>query len=111
MSYPPASADDRTQTQNPADTFILDAVASLIVLLDETGRIVHFNRACESSTGRPRATVIGRPFADVFTPEAPSGDADASLAETTHLAPDGSTRSIAWARTPVAEGPAAGHVV
>src|SRR2546423_9721219 len=32
----------------------------LICVLDRDGRILHFNRACEESTGYPSAEVVGR---------------------------------------------------
>ena len=76
-----AITDDALDEAAEGFTLTATQTAGTTTNTDETGRIVHFNRACESSTGRPRATVIGRPFADVFTPEAPSGDADASPAD------------------------------
>ena len=45
---------------------ILEAMASLVVVLDPDGRIVRFNRASELATGWTRQEVVGRPFWDLF---------------------------------------------
>jgi PAS domain S-box-containing protein len=41
---------------------VLDAVASLVIIVDPAGRVTGFNQACERLTGFDRADVIGRPF-------------------------------------------------
>ncbi len=45
---------------------IVDTVGSLVVVLDREGRIVHFNRACEITTGYTFEEVIGRTVWDLF---------------------------------------------
>ena len=45
---------------------ILEAMASLVVVLDPEGRIVRFNRASEQATGWTRHEVVGRPFWELF---------------------------------------------
>src|SRR4051812_17071713 len=42
------------------NALIVDATASLIVVLDRDGRIVRFNRACEVSSGYSLAEVEGK---------------------------------------------------
>ncbi|MBV9761318.1 MAG: PAS domain S-box protein [Acidobacteriaceae bacterium] len=49
---------------------ILDNVAALIVVLDHTGHIVRFNRACEQASGFSFEEVKGKHFLDVaFAPD------------------------------------------
>lgn len=48
---------------------LLDATPELIVLLDPGGRIVMFNRACETLTGYRRDEAIGRNPLDFLVPE------------------------------------------
>jgi PAS domain S-box-containing protein len=45
---------------------ILNAAASLILVVDVQGHIVRFNRACEEATGYDAVEVLGRPFFDIF---------------------------------------------
>lgn len=45
---------------------IIDAVGSLVVVLDREGRIVNFNRACEVLTGYAFEEVIGRTVWELF---------------------------------------------
>jgi PAS domain S-box-containing protein len=89
------------------DAAIFDTVASLIVVLDRTGRVIKFNRACERLTGRSRQAVTGRFLWDFALPP---GDAEKTRAAFTNitsgasvpveyqnewLTPDG-PRAIAW---------------
>lgn len=49
---------------------ILDTVGALVVVLDHSGRIVRFNRACEQASGFSFDQVKGKHFLDVlFAPE------------------------------------------
>ncbi|MGA8739994.1 MAG: PAS domain S-box protein [Terracidiphilus sp.] len=45
---------------------ILDTVGALVTVLDPSGRIVRFNRACEITTGYALEDVRGRPIWDYF---------------------------------------------
>lgn len=45
---------------------ILDTVAALVTVLDQEGRIVRFNRACELTTGYSLEEVRGRPIWEFF---------------------------------------------
>ncbi len=45
---------------------LLDASANLILVLDNAGVIVRFNRACEEATGYRAAEVLGRSLFDTF---------------------------------------------
>ncbi|AGK61682.1 PAS domain S-box [Archaeoglobus sulfaticallidus PM70-1] len=47
---------------------IIETANSLIVGLDEKGRIVMFNRKCEEITGYAREEVLGKNWFDIFVP-------------------------------------------
>jgi PAS domain S-box-containing protein len=89
---------------------LLDTVGSLVLVLDRTGRIVRFNRACEMTTGYASAEVMGRPIWDTLLPaaeaEAVRGVFDRLLAgdfpnqfENHWVTRDGQHRLIAWTNT------------
>ncbi|TML92766.1 MAG: diguanylate cyclase [Actinobacteria bacterium] len=91
---------------------ILEAMASLVVVLDPEGRIVRFNRASELATGWTRHEVLGRPFWDLFVvPEELDGARGAFLAlkrghptsqlEIHWLTRDGRRRRIEWSNTAI----------
>jgi PAS domain S-box-containing protein len=48
---------------------ILDTVGALVVVLDSSGRIVRFNRACEQTSGYFFEQVRGKYFWNLFLPE------------------------------------------
>ena len=47
---------------------ILDAALDAIVSIDDTGRVIEFNRAAESIFGYPREAALGRDMADLIIP-------------------------------------------
>src|SRR5262249_19715039 len=47
---------------------VVDVAGSLVLVLDRSGRIVRFNRACEVTTGYSFAEVEGQLFDELFTP-------------------------------------------
>jgi PAS domain S-box-containing protein len=68
---------------------VLDASALLLIVVDERGRIVTFNRRCEEQTGLRAADVRGRPFFDVTpAPETAPTDVRTVRAAFTRLAAD-----------------------
>lgn len=98
---------------------VLSIVASLVVVLDAQGCIVHFNRACEQSTGYSASEVIGRPFWDIFLTKEESGAAHEEFTkirkfkageihkfENDWIAKDGTPRRIQWVNTLLREGKA-----
>lgn len=89
---------------------ILDTVDALVMVLDREGRTVHFNRACEETTGYTFDEVRDRPFWDLFLMPAEVAPVRAVLAElrtdrisNRHenywLTRDGRKRLIAWSNT------------
>ena len=89
---------------------VLDTIGALVVVLDRSGKIVRFNRACEQATQYPAAEVLGIPFADLFVPPEEAEGVLAAFGrlkagqfplqhENDWLARDGSRRRIAWSNT------------
>src|SRR6202042_3546012 len=89
---------------------VLDTVGALVAVFDPAGRIVRFNRACETASGYDFPTLVGRYAWDKLiprqdTPEAietferlRSGGFPAAF-ENQWLNRDGSLRRIAWSAT------------
>jgi two-component system, OmpR family, sensor histidine kinase VicK len=89
---------------------VLDTVGALVAVFDPAGRIVRFNRACETTSGYDFATLVGRYAWDKLIPrqEIPeaietferlrSGQFPAAF-ENQWLNRDGSLRRIAWSAT------------
>jgi diguanylate cyclase (GGDEF)-like protein/PAS domain S-box-containing protein len=89
---------------------LVDTVGSLVVVLDRSGNIIRFNRACEQATGYVAEEVVGKPFWDLFLPaedvplvreafstldaaQFPNGE------ENHWRTRDGQSRRIAWSNT------------
>ena len=89
---------------------VLDTVGALVAVFDPAGRIVRFNRACETTSGYDFATLVGRYAWDklIPRPDIPeaidtferlrSGHFPAAF-ENQWLNRDGSLRRIAWSAT------------
>lgn len=97
------------QEQRDFTQAILDSVATLVVVGDDQGRIVQFNRACESVSGFAADDVIGRAIFDTLIPpderEAVEGafadmiEQGSTALETHWLTSDGGRRRISWTGT------------
>ena len=59
-------AEEALQEERNVLSAILDIVGALIVVLDQQGRIVRFNRACEQTTGYLFEEVRGKYVWDLF---------------------------------------------
>jgi PAS domain S-box-containing protein len=101
---------------------ILDTVGALVVVLDPTGRIVRFNRACEETTGYSFAEVNGRFIWELFLPSEEIEEFKALLEqsrsgrsqgeyESQWLTRDGKSRMIAWSTTVLSLREGAGHII
>ncbi len=88
---------------------VLDTVGALVLVLDPNGRVLEFNRACESLTGFSQSDARGRlvwtfipqdhiPETESIFGELVSG-AYSNAHENDWLASDGSRRRIAWTNT------------
>ena len=93
-------------------TAVLDAVGALVVVLDRQGRIVHWNRACEETTGYTFAEMKGTYVWDrLLVAEEIEGvravfrRLQAGLFPNTHenywVTRDGSRRMISWSNTAI----------
>jgi diguanylate cyclase (GGDEF)-like protein/PAS domain S-box-containing protein len=102
-----ALADERDSTST-----ILEAMTSLVVVIDSEGRIIRFNRASEQATGWTRHEVVGRSFWDLFiVPEELDGVRGAFLElkggrptsqhENHWVTRDGRRRRIDWSNTAI----------
>ncbi|MHB1022353.1 MAG: PAS domain S-box protein [Acidobacteriaceae bacterium] len=89
---------------------VLDTVGALVVVFDTAGRVVRFNRTCESISGYSFTELVGRPYWEKLIPpeysqEAIDGfDSIRSGAfpvtyENYWLTKDGNRRRIAWSAT------------
>jgi PAS domain S-box-containing protein len=109
-----ASARTAADRERDFTAAVLDASALLLVVLDDEGRIVAFNRRCEEETGLRAADVRGRPFFEVVPPpEHGSTDVRTVRAAFTRIAAtdfpltfenhwtflDGRRHSLAWRAT------------
>jgi PAS domain S-box-containing protein len=95
---------------------LLDMVASLVIVVDVEGRIVRFNRACETASGWTEAEVRGREFWEVLRPPEDredsgryfNGQIDAEKLppayEATWLTRGGDRRLISWVVRPISDG-------
>jgi PAS domain S-box-containing protein len=64
-----AAAETALQREHTFNAAILQTVGALIVVLDNQGRIVRFNRACEQTTGFASSEVVGEVFWRRFVPQ------------------------------------------
>ena len=89
---------------------VLDTAGALLAVLDRTGHIVRYNRACERLTGYTLAEVEGRLFWDIFLPpdnkesikaafEALTPDQLPNEFETEVLTKTGERRLIGWSNS------------
>jgi PAS domain S-box-containing protein len=83
------TAEAALQEERNVLSAILDTVAALVVVLDPSGRIVRFNRACEETTGYSFAGVEGKYVWELFASSAESHD----LRELFERAKSGENRS------------------
>lgn len=93
---------------------VLDTVDALVAVFDTAGRIVRFNRACETTSGYDFPTLVGRFLWDKLIPhsdvpaaienfERLRADGVPAAFENQWLHRDGSLRRIAWSASPLAD--------
>jgi len=98
---------------------VLDTVDALIAVFDTAGRIVRFNRACETTSGYDFPTLVGRYLWDKLIPhsDVPAAienferlrtNGFPSAFENQWVHRDGSLRRIAWSASPLLDEQ--GHV-
>jgi len=62
-------AEEALRHERDFNAAVLETSGALIIVLDETGRIVRFNQACEETSGYCAEDVIGKFFWDVVLPQ------------------------------------------
>jgi PAS domain S-box-containing protein len=92
----------------------LDAVGTLVVILDARGRVVRFNRACERLTGYASTEIVGHPVWKRVVPAAEipevrrvywgSAEALTGSCENHWLSRDGRVRLIRWENARLSSG-------
>jgi two-component system, OmpR family, sensor histidine kinase VicK len=98
---------------------VLDTVDALVAVFDTAGRIVRFNRACETASGYEFPTLVGRYLWEKLIPQADipaaiqhfqelRAEGIPSAFENEWLNADGTTRRIAWSASPLIDDQ--GHV-
>ena len=91
---------------------VLDTVDALVAVFDTAGRIVRFNRACETASGYNFPTLVGRTLWDKLIPHADipaavqnferlRANGSPAAFENQWLHRDGSLRRIAWSASPI----------
>jgi PAS domain S-box-containing protein len=91
---------------------VLDTVDALVAVYDTAGRIVRFNRACETTSGYDFPTLVGRYLWDKLIPhsdipaaiqnfERLRADGNPIAFENQWMHRDGSLRRIAWSASPL----------
>jgi PAS domain S-box-containing protein len=104
---PWAEVRDHLRRQRDLNSKVLDTVRSLVIVLDASGRIVSFNRACEVTTGFQAEEMIGLRLWDHLIPEDDREDVERafkqlagtglpSVHENHWLTKDGEQRLISW---------------
>jgi PAS domain S-box-containing protein len=102
--------EEALQKERNVVSAILDTVGALVMVLDQEGRIIRFNRACEQMTGYSFPEVHGKFIWDLFlVPEEVERfkssfqktrtDQSSQEYESGWLRRDGSQRIIAWSTT------------
>lgn len=76
-----AETEARLQREHEFSDAILATSAALMLVVNAAGDIVRFNRSCEILTGYQLEEVRGKPFWDVFLPEAEQGSLKQNLEE------------------------------
>jgi len=89
---------------------VLDTVVSLVVVVDRDGRVLRFNRACETAGGIPAMDVLGRRLWDLLVDPSESqkrreafarliASGGSSAEPSAWRRPDGTERRIDWTHT------------
>lgn len=61
-------AEESLRQERDFNSAVLQTTAALIVVLDESGRVIRFNQACEQATGYLADEIEGKPFWDLLLP-------------------------------------------
>jgi PAS domain S-box-containing protein len=98
---------------------VLDTIDALVVVFDTAGRVVRYNRACQTAPGFDFPSLVGRALWDKLIPRSDipaamrnfdrlRAEGSGAAFEDQWLCRDGSLRRIAWSASPVFDGQ--GHI-
>jgi PAS domain S-box-containing protein len=114
-------AEEAFEEERDVLSAILDTVGALVVVLDRSGRIVRFNRACEQTSGYSFEEVKGKYFWNLFLPEERERlstifeqlktGRPVDEFESYWISGDGSRRFIGWSTTALPRAHDAGRYV
>ncbi len=115
-------AEQALQKERNVVTAILNTVGALVVVLDQQGRIVRFNRACEQTTGYSFAEVEGKRVAEMFLVPEEADRFEANFTqlcrgiltsdyESQWLTRSGVLRLISWSNTVLTDGDQVTHII
>lgn len=104
------SGDTERLAAQMLDAAMLSSVDCLALVLDQQGRIVRFNHACEQQTGYTLDEIRGKAVWDVFMPASEAAQAEAEFAELqpdtlpiklthTWITKDGQRQRMTWSST------------
>jgi PAS domain S-box-containing protein len=102
--------EESLKTERNFISSVLDTASVLVMVLDDKGQIVRFNRACEQNTGYTCGEVLGRCFWQLFLAEKDQPSIQAIFeqikldkrpreSETSWITRDGRQRLIDWSNT------------
>ena len=102
--------EESLKTERNFISSVLDTASVLVIVLDDKGQIVRFNRACEQNTGYTCGEVLGRCFWQLFLAEKDQPSIQAIFeqikldkrpreSETSWITRDGRQRLIDWSNT------------
>jgi PAS domain S-box-containing protein len=102
--------EESLKTERNFISSVLDTASVLVMVLDDKGQIVRFNRACEQNTGYTCGEVLGRCFWQLFLTEKDQPSIQAIFeqikldkrpreSETSWITRDGRQRLIDWSNT------------
>jgi len=102
--------EESLKTERNFISSVLDTASVLVIVLDDKGQIVRFNRACEQNTGYTCGEVLGRCFWQLFLTEKDQPSIQAIFeqikldkrpreSETSWITRDGRQRLIDWSNT------------
>ena len=114
MNRPNQIVEKQLQEEPNFIAAVLDTIGAIVVVLDPIGRIVRFNRACETLTGYSSEEVVGCFRWDFLVPADQTELVEAALeqlrtgqvpnqAENHWLTKNGSRRLISWSNTTIPE--------
>jgi PAS domain S-box-containing protein len=114
--------EEALQEERNVVTAILDTVGALVVVLDQEGRIIRFNRACEQTTGYSFTEVEGKFIWDLFVNSEEGGrfrtafqktraDQHPHEHESCWVGLDGRQRIVAWSTAVLAGGGESAYII